>query len=67
MCRRFDQLVRRYHINEATSFLLEETGDYAAAFKVLHKAAKDKLGRFVERCEHNLLDAIALDKGTFKC
>lgn len=41
------QIVRRYHADEATAFLVEENGDFSAAFQILHKLSKEKLKQFL--------------------
>lgn len=54
-------------MEEATSYLLEESGDYAGAFTILHRVAKDNLHRFIERCERQFEHkaATSIDLGTF--
>ncbi|XP_077969847.1 vacuolar protein sorting-associated protein 8 homolog [Styela clava] len=55
------EIVRRYHVDEATAYLLEENDDCSAAFMILHKVAKDKLQKFVERCENDIENSVSLD------
>ena len=43
---------------------MEENNDFAAAFAILHKAAKDKLQKFVKQCEYNLIKSVPIDKGS---